>query len=421
MAEADKRITASSSAALAGNRLLGADFVRASACLIVLVHHLAQRVNWRGDMGPLEPVRFFVGTGGFGVAIFFVLSGFLLSRPFWRALDTGAPMPSLAVYALRRAARILPGFWLALTITFVLSILVFGFAPNAWLIGRYLSGLFLVSDWHWTTLFPVEVNGPLWSIGFEISSYAILPLGFLALFALPRNLPPWATRLAWLAVIGSAVLLHAAFTAYVPVDPIGRGWEYGLQGGAKIWMPRFNPFAFFAMFAIGALAGGAQVLLGRYRAWLFDALALAALIAAGWLLWVQATSADTEAWGWFGVPYDFPAFHLAIGAVLATAPSSILLGRLLDNPPVRYVAQVSFGVYVWHMLVIELVRQAWLPALDHGALNDAPSFATASLVVIAITFAIATFSFRFVEAPVIAWARKLEARPSTPTFSPAAG
>ncbi|KKB12216.1 hypothetical protein VE25_08090 [Devosia geojensis] len=403
------------------NRLYGADFVRASACLIVLVHHLAQRVNWRGDMGPFEPVRFFVGTGGFGVAVFFVLSGFLLSRPFWRALDNREPMPNLLVYALRRAARILPGFWLALTVTFVLSILVFGFRPDGWLVARYLSGLFLISDWHWTTLFPVEINGPLWSIGFEISSYAMLPLGFLALFALPRALPSWTTRLVWLAVIGLAVVLHVTFTAYVPVDPIGRGWEYGLQGGAKIWMPRFNPFAFFAMFAVGALAGGMQVLFDRRRSWLFDAVALAALIAAGWLLWMQATSVDTEAWGWFGVPYDYPVFHLAIGAVLATAPSSVLLRRVLDNPPVRYVAQVSFGVYVWHMLVLELVRELWLPALDYGALNDAATFAMASAIVIAITFAVATLSFRFVEAPVIAWARRLEARPSTPTLSPAAG
>ena len=92
------------------NRLLGADFVRATACLTVLFHHLAQRMSWQEDLGFIEWFRLFAQMGTFGVAMFFVLSGFLLSRPFWQALDAKGPMPSLRVYAMRRAARILPGY-----------------------------------------------------------------------------------------------------------------------------------------------------------------------------------------------------------------------------------------------------------------------------------------------------------------------
>lgn len=403
-------------------RLFGADFVRTSACLIVVFHHLSQRVDWRADMGAFESARFFVATGGFGVGVFFVLSGFLLARPFWHALDRGDPMPNLATYALRRAARILPGFWLALTVTFLFSITVFGFRLDAWLVARYLAGLLLVSDWHWTSFFPVEVNGPLWSIGFEISSYLMLPIGFAALFALfAQRGKPWLKRVAWLGIIAAALLLHSLFAALVQVDPLGRGWDYGLQGGAKLWMPDFNPFGFFAMFAVGALAGGMQVMLSRHKSWLFDLLALAALTGVAALLFQQAQQRTNEALGLFGVPYAYPTFHLFVGALLATAPSSILFGRLLDNPPVRYVARISFGVYVWHMLILELVRVYWLPELDHGALRTPVAFVLASAIVIAITFVVAALSFRYIEAPVIAWARRLEARPSTPTLSPAAG
>jgi hypothetical protein len=48
-----------------------------------------------------------------------------------QALDRGNEMPSIRTYAMRRAARILPGFWLALTVTFILSITVFGFRKAA--------------------------------------------------------------------------------------------------------------------------------------------------------------------------------------------------------------------------------------------------------------------------------------------------
>ena len=225
------------------NRLNGADFVRAAACLTVLFHHLAQRMSWQDQLGGVEWFRVFAQIGTFGVAMFFVLSGFLLSRPFWQALDRGEPAPSLRVYAMRRAARILPGFWLALLVTFVLSITVFGAVLDGQLVLRLVAGIFTVADWHWITLFPVEVNGPLWSISFEVTSYLLLPAGFAALFLLGRwSGQGWQSRLIWLGVIGLALAAHWLFARYYRVDTHQRGWDYGLIGGAKYWMPRFNPF-----------------------------------------------------------------------------------------------------------------------------------------------------------------------------------
>ena len=122
------------------NRLNGADFVRAAACLTVLFHHLAQRMSWEDQLGAVEWFRIFAQIGTFGVAMFFVLSGFLLARPFWQALDRGEAAPSLRTYAMRRAARILPGFWLALIVTFVLSITVFGAKLDGQLVLRLFAG-----------------------------------------------------------------------------------------------------------------------------------------------------------------------------------------------------------------------------------------------------------------------------------------
>jgi peptidoglycan/LPS O-acetylase OafA/YrhL len=357
----------------------------------------------------MTPAQVFNTVGGFGVGMFFVLSGFLLARPFWQALDDGRPLPSLRIYALRRAARIVPGFWLALTVTFVLSVTVFGFALDGWLCLRYAAGLLLVSDWHWTTLFPVEINGPLWSIGFEVSSYALLPLAFWALFAVAagrlRGLP---ARLLWLAVIGAALLAHWLFYNNVEVDPSRRGWQYGLQGGAKTWMPWFNPLGFFAMFATGSLAAGAQVMLARFRSVWFDLIALAAIVAAGAIVWNDGLLGGGEFYGWLRVPYEFPLFQILIGLALAAGPSSRVLGRVLDNLLTRYLASISFGIYVWHYVVLELVRVFWVPEIEHGSMRDATKFLVTGTVITGITMVIATLSYRWLEAPVMAWARRFE-------------
>ena len=409
---------------MADTRLAGADFIRASACMIVLGHHLSQRMSWNSDLGWMEWMRVFTQTGGFGVSMFFVLSGHLLAQPFWSALDSGRPLLALRVYAIRRAARILPGYWLALTVTFILSITVFHYGLTPQLVLRYLSGVFLVADWHWVTLFPVEVNGPLWSISFEVTSYLLLPLGFIALFWLaPRVGRGWRTRILWLGVIAAALIAHTLFVRFVHPGSLQRGWDYGLIGGAKLWMPNFNPFGFFAMFATGALAAGVQGRLARYRNLGFDGLALLALIAGIALLAIQTTARGTESYGLLLVPHDFPWFHLTVAASLVLLPSTVLLGRLLDNPVVRYLARISFGIYVWHYVVLELARLWVAPDIDHGQMHDPVRMAWVSGLIIAVSILIAHTSFYLLENPIILWARGLEKRPEqgTPTLSPAAG
>jgi peptidoglycan/LPS O-acetylase OafA/YrhL len=407
------------------NRLAGADFIRAAACMIVLGHHLSQRMSWDHDLSWMEWMRVFTQTGGFGVSMFFVLSGYLLAQPFWAALDAGQPLPSLRTYALRRAARILPGFWLALTVTFILTLTVFGIGFTPQLLLRYLSGVFLVADWHWVTFFPVEVNGPLWSISFEVTSYVLLPLGFLALFGLAGRIGQgWRTRVVWLAVIAAALLAQLAFMRLVHPGSLRRGWDYGLMGGAKFWMPNFNPFGFFAMFAIGALAAGVQARISAIRHALWDVVALASLVAIGWMLALQTSASGTESYGLFGIPHAFPWFQLGVGLALATLPSTVMVGRLLDNAVARYVARISFGVYVWHYVVLELVRLWIAPDIDHGQMQDPLRMAWVSGLIVAISFGIADLSYRFLEAPIIDWARGLERRPApsaSPTLSPAAG
>lgn len=388
-------------------RLLGADFLRAAACLIVLLHHLAFRMDMGQVPTAFVPVIQFLIMGSFGVSIFFVLSGFLLARPFWLALDKGEPMPSLRKFTLRRAARILPGFWLALLVSFVLSITVSGSPLDGERIIRVLAGFFLVSDWHWLTLFPVDNNGPLWSIGFEVTSYLLLPFCLALLFML--RLRGWPARLAWLGVIAGVLLLHAAIVQWAPIDEVERGWDHGLTGGAKAWMPRFNPIGFFAIFAIGALAAGVQVKLTALRHYTFDIIGLLAIAAAGWIM-VAHIGGLNEGFGLLGIPYGYPMMPLAIGVALVTLPSSRLAGKLLDNPVSRFIAEMSFGIYIWHFLVIGLLARLWPPAFETWNEGGWTIWLWSSAAAIVLSFVIAVASFYLLERPVMRWARGLEGK-----------
>jgi peptidoglycan/LPS O-acetylase OafA/YrhL len=392
------------------SRLQGADFVRAMACLFVLLHHLIQRLSPYAIEAGLKPVFQFGLMGSFGVAAFFVLSGFLLSRPFWVAYEAGAPMPSLRTYAMRRAARILPGYWLALAVTFVLSITLFGLTLDQSLVFRVVMGALLINDFHYTTLFPVEYNGPLWSIGFEVTSYVILPFCLALIFlARPWARTGWVAPALWVLVIAAALGAHVLIQGW-PIDNDMRGWNYGIVGGAKEWMPRFNPIGFFAIFAVGALAAGVQVQWKQRKGWMFDALAIAGLAAAAWSMASYMVRGQGEGFGLFDVPYGFPLFPLAIGLTLAAAPSSRIAGWLLDNPPARYIAKISFGIYVWHFLVIEVVRHNWYPRFYHGGTEVFGEWLMVSAAVTGISILIAHVSYNVLEAPVIQWARGLEKR-----------
>jgi peptidoglycan/LPS O-acetylase OafA/YrhL len=399
-------------------RLAGADFVRAAACLMVVAHHIAQRVAPGALSLSGARAAQWVMMGAFGVGAFFVLSGYLLARPFWVALDRGEPLPSLRTYALRRAARILPGYWLSLTVTFVLSFLLLRFPFDGELLFRYLSGLLLVADFHWLTFFPVEYNGPLWSICCEITSYALLPIGILMIFALP--LKGWVSRLIFVLLIAVVLAINSQIVKYLIPDGV-RSWDLGLVGGAKVWLPNYNPLGFFAIFALGALAAGVQTRLMKWRSLLFDLVAIAGLALIAWSIYRNYPY--TDGFGLTNIPYGYPWFPLGVALILIGTPSAILIPKLTENVVIAFIARISFGIYVWHFLIMECIRVLYRHDYVFGSMYSVSLWAWLSAGVVAAAGVIATLSYYLLEAPIIRWARTFEHRPiaNAPTLSPAAG
>jgi peptidoglycan/LPS O-acetylase OafA/YrhL len=380
--------------------------MRAAACLLVLAHHLVLRIDITQASPGVQSALVIARFGNFGVAIFFVLSGYLLARPFWYALDGGCPMPDTKTYVVRRAARILPGFWVALTAGFILSITLFGQPPTADLAIRYAAGLLLMSQWHWRTFFPVEGNGPLWSIPFEATCYVLLPLCLFALYRLGRTLPRFGTRLLWLGVIAAVLALHWVIVNSLQPDNVQRGWRFGMLGGAKEWMPRYNPIGFFAIFAISVLASGIETMLPRGKAAFFDMLACLG-IAGGATILASAAGGTWEAYGWLGIPYGFPLFPAAIALTLVALAHSLWLGDLFDHRAIGFIAKISFGIYLWQDPIISAMKVIFPSAFGPLGSNLLFGWLLWSLVAAALVFVMASFSYFFVERPVLLRANAL--------------
>ncbi|MBI1402899.1 MAG: acyltransferase family protein [Porphyrobacter sp.] len=396
------------------SRLAGADGLRALACLLVVFHHLALRTGFEaGEVGPdwLVP---FISNGGFGVVIFFVLSGFLLGRPFWVALEAGDRFPSLRTYALRRFARITPGFLVALCASLAIALLYEQSRLDGMTLLRFLLGATFLSAFYAPAIFPSEVNGPLWSISFEVWSYLLMPLAFAAIFALPKVAARRAGRLAlWLAVIAAAVALHVAYIRFLPrpAPPPFGSEPFTLIVLGKVFGQWFSIFGMFAIFAIGVLAAGLQVIAARRPGAWADLVAAACLAGAVWIC------ADFDRSGYpgatlngiFGLPYNqYPLFPSLIGGFLVAAPSSRWLGHLLDRQPMRYLATISFGIYIYHMVILFIVADA-LFGPDGNATTGAGLAAMIGLV-LAGAIALAHVSWHRLEKPVIEWARRFEHR-----------
>jgi peptidoglycan/LPS O-acetylase OafA/YrhL len=379
-------------------KLSGADCTRAAACLAVFAHHISLASS---SIRPSPLQRSFADLaerGKFGVAVFFVLSGFLLSIPFWKACDRGEPV-DFRTYALRRLSRIVPATWLCLVVSFGVDLSYAEYLGNGHVL-RLIAGLLFISDFHWFTLFPVSQNGPLWSLSFEVSSYLMMPLAFVALRrAFPDAMQGWTGRYLWIPVLLLALAVHGLVMELVAKPVLMPNDAFAT---AKHWFPRYNPLSFFVMFAIGTLAAGVHTQIARSDK-RTDLLRGVGVMAFGVLVPTLAYASVARVLDLELPPFAFPVLPLATGLFLVLC-QKFPTKRLLDGPVMAFVAKISFGIYIWHSLLIVLLQDILLPLQLAPVLSLAllagGSFAGAVLI--------ATVSYTYFEEPIIFWARRLE-------------
>jgi ABC-type glycerol-3-phosphate transport system permease component/peptidoglycan/LPS O-acetylase OafA/YrhL len=386
---------------ISAQTLQGADGVRAIGCLMVIFHHLWQRFDSSGASSELKFFDAFFEQGSAGVSAFFVLSGMLLSIPFWKAYLAQKPMPNMLEYTRRRAVRIVPGFYASLVVSVALGLFFSVGAEQVWL--RFVAAATFTSAFSYVTLFPADLNGPLWSIGFEVFCYVLMPLGMWVLFArFPRQGFGFAV-LFWLGLLGVVFIANQLILEGLVPDNVNRGWDHGLIGGAKYWMPNYNAIGMFAHYVLGVLAAGFIVdrrnRQGKVSA-AFDGLALLAFVGMLCVLWFFRGAGDFGA-SFQAQPYRFPWFPLTIALMLVALPFSRVLGRVFDNAFFRYTAKISFGLYIWHYPILEVIRLLHNDNFAYAGIQNPLEFFWLAGLGLTLAYMAASWSYRHIEAPFL--------------------
>ena len=360
------------------------DGLRGLAAFGVVVLHV-----WMFSYGDLhKPPKGFLdlvfGEFRLGVQLFFVLSGFLIYRPFVGAALDGRDGPRLGRYAIRRAARILPAYWAALLGSFLL---LRHLGHPMQIDAARLPIFLLFAENHFEETIK-HLDPPMWTLAVEASFYATLPLaGALALRLGPH-------RARQLALCLAPVVAGVACT----VLSTTRAWPVTLSTSLLLHLTEFG-----AGMAVATAVHGRRALGARAAAAL--ALAGAALVVAN-SAWHALTIGPQSLRSMVGDAPGIAGLALIL-VVLVAAPWR---APLLARGPARWLGTVSFGVYLAHFPVIVALR---------GTGHWPETLTRQLLTVSALTLLAATLCWFLVERPAIRWARRVTRRRGRPSAAPA--
>lgn len=384
-------------------RIPGADGMRALACLLVVWHHTTQRFNPEDSSAWIKGIHFLGMRGEVGVSLFFVLSGCLLSLPFWSFFVNANRTSNLRSYAINRAARIIPAYWFNLVFCTVVAIWVFDQNLDWW---RFISGLLFINSYHYSSFFPAELNGPLWSIGLEVSCYLLLPLALFTIIKTTKRLSvAIAGMISWILVLQ---LLNLWIIHNFMTDDKSKGWQFGVTGGAKEWLPYWNIGSFFAQFLCGSLAALIIIALksrGTLKSRAYDLSSIAFAVAAILLVVMRLVPGAPDSLT--KQPYLAPFYAILMAGVIVSAAFSTQIYQWLDNRVFRWIAKLSFSIYLWHMFIIVIIERKFLENYVYYGLTDSLQWVTISTLVLMASILIAAISWRFMESPILKSARKI--------------
>jgi peptidoglycan/LPS O-acetylase OafA/YrhL len=316
-----------------------------------------------------------IGGGYVGVDVFFVLSGYLITRLLVDEIESRGSLDFVRFYA-RRARRLVPAAALVLVATTLAGSLIYSPIEHRRLAnGAVATALYLSNFWFARLsleyLAPEADTNPLvhtWSLAVEEQFYLVWPvLVLLALLGVRRA----AASRARLVLIMTVVAL-ASF-------------------GASVWLTRLaQPWAFFGSptraweFAVGGLGCLVPAVVLRARPRLAAGLGwigLLSMLLAG-VVYTRATSFP-------GVAAALPVLGTAM--VLVTSAHAARGGpaALLGTPPLQTIGRLSYSWYLWHWPLL---------VMADPLVGQLGGIAQVGLMVVALGMAAVTY--RTLEHPV---------------------
>jgi len=344
--------------------------LRALLASIVAFSHFAHYVyardhDWIFDKDYFSLIsqgNFFVNSGKFGVALFFMISAFL----FYRWLDNDGLTPGELTHKLMksRLRRIVPMFWFSGLVVMTIGWLQGDLVPDLTSLKQAMLWLLFVGNYHIGSFMTANVNsGVEWTLRLEWLLYLSIPLNYL----LNRVTGGRYKTLLILGAIGVifviAVALRLWGTAYTDPRPV-----LGFAMGYLAWQYRDRWVA------------------GRNSA---RAAGLAIVLAVVALFF---TSSE----------FFYLIFLCCLALVFFIVSSGNALFGLLENKTLMSVGEVSYSLYLMHGVVLYFIKQLPLPSLQH----DFVLYTALSTLFFVVSFYVAKLTYLYVEKPFIGSSNK---------------
>ena len=349
------------------------DAVRGFAAVSVLVYHVIEFFQWR-SFPAIPYLSTWFRRGWMAVDLFFVISGFVITRSALNVLDRNHA-DYAREFTRKRLTRIVPLHYLT-CLTYSLFVAPFLlFEDSFWT--NVISHLTFTQNWFWHTM--SAMNSPNWSLGVEMQFYLLILLT-----------APWFRRWHPLTVltvcVGTAWCWRAwvfAQTHGLVLDGVKLTW-YGL-GQVPGALDEFGFGIALAMILNRDHDGRLHRFLHRTR--FLWPLAAAAVFA----LATQIHARDAAFWGNRGLVIYWKTLigaSFILVVISACALNSRWFLRLLA--PWRYLGTISFGIYLWHILVLLSLKPL---------LRDDP--ARACLWILGLSILLGALSWHLFEKPIL--------------------
>ncbi len=329
------------------------DGLRAVSFMIVFLGH--------AGLGHIVP-------GGFGVTIFFFLSGYLITT-LMRVEIANTSAINYRFFYLRRAFRILPSYYLVFALAMLATTV--GLIGGRVTLGSTLSQLFYFNNYwqifHGSAGQPAG-TGVYWSLAVEEHFYLIFPVVFVAIVG---RWSRGATQAKVIAVLCGAVLLWRCvlfFGLHVSVERIYYATD-----------TRIDSILFgcaLAVFCNPVLDRPVRV------RWLRWAVPLAAVVLA--VTFVVRSDAFRET-----LRYSLQGLALVPIFILVITQANHPTLRWLNHPAVKWAGRMTYGAYLWHYIVIDAVER-----------NLSLPLPAAMLLALVVTFVLAEILDRLVDRPM---------------------
>jgi peptidoglycan/LPS O-acetylase OafA/YrhL len=327
----------------------GLDVMRGVAILMVMLYHGLH------VPGPLSILLY----GAYGVHLFFVLSGFLITGIL---IDTRNDRDYYRNFYLRRALRIIPAYLLMIAVLKIAGVIDWRFVLVCLLYFCNMSAILRTTPQY----------GPFWSLSVEEQFYLVWPL-------VVRNI--------------SRRALYVLSVAIIVLTPVLRfGLLFGPGALGDIVFKTWAVADFFAAGALLAIAIRRPLPLARLGKW------IAPLVGAGLALLIVAETrpeASNPLLRKVQLALVLEPWLLLFSGLILFALLRPAIAKMAIARPLVFLANISYGLYLCHQLIFLAIDRHWV--LQPGMTGFYPLLAARFLVEAGVSIAVATLSRRTFE------------------------